>query len=650
MSSRCQAGRIGVAAACLGVAGAWSMASGGELDVVMIPAGEDCWTTRGDGESVISFAETPIPAGFFGPGSDPYTGPVKLCAGGTDEPDTVVLRQGDIKMVADADGGPVSATVPIEVVHLDLVSCEPILVTYGDSVEPEEWQVNIGTQPGMMTGEMTIHWETIQGGTFDTWINPGYTMVFINPGTGTILELHLEELGLGGPDAQLNGSGAPWLFESPADGTCGENFTAGWTREGPETVCVAGQGVQHCLDSSFVDPGIDPFTCEGFCGGSAPGGCWCDDLCGEFDDCCEDVCDACPDLDFCDPGIDPYTCEGFCGDIAPGGCWCDDWCCHFGDCCDDREEQCGECQPSEAPRGLCFFNDDCSGQTAPLTTCEECEAAGSEWSWLRNGECITDCDDAPQPDSCAGSCGGQSPFGCWCDEDCEANDDCCDDVCDECPGLDLCDPGIDPYTCEGFCGEMAPGGCWCDDWCEFFDDCCDDVCDECDDAVFCDPGIDPYTCEGFCGGIAPGGCWCDALCCEFGDCCEDQADACNFCDPGIDPFYCAGDLNDDGAVNVFDLLELLQDWGPCPPAEECHADLNDDGVVNVFDLLQLLENWGECEQAPAPNVRTGRCFIRTDSHSVESTCAECAAILGAASEGWKWKHDGNTYDHTTGCP
>lgn len=53
-----------------------------------------------------------------------------------------------------------------------------------------------------------------------------------------------------------------------------------------------------------------------------------------------------------------------------------------------------------------------------------------------------------------------------------------------------------------------------------------------------------------------------------------------------------GDLNGDGVVNVFDLLDLLADWGECADVEDCPADLNGDGSVNVFDLLDLLANWG----------------------------------------------------------
>jgi len=52
----------------------------------------------------------------------------------------------------------------------------------------------------------------------------------------------------------------------------------------------------------------------------------------------------------------------------------------------------------------------------------------------------------------------------------------------------------------------------------------------------------------------------------------------------------------DCVVDVFDLLDMLAAWGPCPqpcpPA--CPTDLNGDCVVNVFDLLDLLAAWGSC--------------------------------------------------------
>jgi hypothetical protein len=53
---------------------------------------------------------------------------------------------------------------------------------------------------------------------------------------------------------------------------------------------------------------------------------------------------------------------------------------------------------------------------------------------------------------------------------------------------------------------------------------------------------------------------------------------------------CLGDLSGDDAVNVIDLLQLLDAWGN-PGGDE---DLNDDGIVNVLDLLLLLDAWGAC--------------------------------------------------------
>jgi hypothetical protein len=54
---------------------------------------------------------------------------------------------------------------------------------------------------------------------------------------------------------------------------------------------------------------------------------------------------------------------------------------------------------------------------------------------------------------------------------------------------------------------------------------------------------------------------------------------------------CPEDLTGDGAVNVFDLLEVLGAWGACPG---CPEDITGDGAVNVFDLLEVLGAWGPC--------------------------------------------------------
>ena len=53
--------------------------------------------------------------------------------------------------------------------------------------------------------------------------------------------------------------------------------------------------------------------------------------------------------------------------------------------------------------------------------------------------------------------------------------------------------------------------------------------------------------------------------------------------------------NGDGNVGTKDLLDLLGNWGSCPPPPAtCFADLDCDGSVGVEDKLILLGNWGLC--------------------------------------------------------
>ena len=57
---------------------------------------------------------------------------------------------------------------------------------------------------------------------------------------------------------------------------------------------------------------------------------------------------------------------------------------------------------------------------------------------------------------------------------------------------------------------------------------------------------------------------------------------------------CPWDLDGSGVVGVSDFLELLGNWGPCPPKGDCPADFNGSGDVGVSDFLELLGNWGPC--------------------------------------------------------
>lgn len=59
---------------------------------------------------------------------------------------------------------------------------------------------------------------------------------------------------------------------------------------------------------------------------------------------------------------------------------------------------------------------------------------------------------------------------------------------------------------------------------------------------------------------------------------------------------CVGDVNNSGAVDVADLLAVINNWGfcflECPPA--CAGDVDGDCAVNVADLLAVINAWGAC--------------------------------------------------------
>ncbi|MFT5205390.1 MAG: hypothetical protein ACI9GC_000684 [Phycisphaerales bacterium] len=56
------------------------------------------------------------------------------------------------------------------------------------------------------------------------------------------------------------------------------------------------------------------------------------------------------------------------------------------------------------------------------------------------------------------------------------------------------------------------------------------------------------------------------------------------------PSNCAGDVTMDNAVNVTDLLAVIDQWGQ----QDSDADITGDGIVDVSDLLHVVANWGAC--------------------------------------------------------
>ena len=59
--------------------------------------------------------------------------------------------------------------------------------------------------------------------------------------------------------------------------------------------------------------------------------------------------------------------------------------------------------------------------------------------------------------------------------------------------------------------------------------------------------------------------------------------------------YLIGDANNDGGVNVFDILAVKSRWGgtPADPDWNRYYDVNNDDAINVFDILTVKAHWGE---------------------------------------------------------
>lgn len=58
---------------------------------------------------------------------------------------------------------------------------------------------------------------------------------------------------------------------------------------------------------------------------------------------------------------------------------------------------------------------------------------------------------------------------------------------------------------------------------------------------------------------------------------------------------CPEDVTGDGAIDIHDLLAILDEFGPCPaPPAPCPGDVDGDGNVGSSDLDAVLASWGPC--------------------------------------------------------
>lgn len=236
------------------------------------PAGIDLFET--DPESTIFRfidAQT-IPADFFAPGSQPFTGTVHL--GGRQigthqdhdvgDADTIVRRTRDANLVPPF---PATDTVPIEIVALNLQSVEPITVQVG--TETQRWNVDASLSTSNPSqGQMTIVKTHDNGGTFSSQlvVMPIFTFTRVGDGAQKVLDLG-EQAKLFPTMAgalTLQADNVPWRTgcTAPALAVTGLNdqFCPGLTTDGRkqltlETALLAQHGIYP------AQPRLEHFKC-----------------------------------------------------------------------------------------------------------------------------------------------------------------------------------------------------------------------------------------------------------------------------------------------------------------------------------------------------------------------------------------------------
>jgi hypothetical protein len=144
----------------------------------------------------------PLPADFFGPGSDPFDGQVCLEGeplgptpwGDYETADTLIERPADPFDRCELPSGSQSL-VDVEIVALNLRSVEPITVTYNGGQMPEQWDVTVDlsavTPP---VGTVTATKTHCNGGTYGSELNvmPRFTFTgVVDPGTVRVLDTGL---------------------------------------------------------------------------------------------------------------------------------------------------------------------------------------------------------------------------------------------------------------------------------------------------------------------------------------------------------------------------------------------------------------------------------------------------------------------------
>jgi hypothetical protein len=214
--------------------------------------------------------EFTIPAGFFGQGSRPFSGvvrfggdPLKRFQGKkTGDADTIVQRP----QAAGVSPG-TSATVPVELVALSLVSIQPIRVTF-DNGSSRLFDVSVHLSPNRPSqGSATVSETSANGGTMSSGIVVFPIFTFVPQGGGPKRTIDVGTLPLSSASLQritLHATNTPWRAgcAPPALPIPGLNdgFCPGFTPDEHKQLSVEdAQAARHGIEP--VQPRLEHFKC-----------------------------------------------------------------------------------------------------------------------------------------------------------------------------------------------------------------------------------------------------------------------------------------------------------------------------------------------------------------------------------------------------
>ncbi len=445
----------------------------------------DPWVSPADGSMCHNFGAAgagPIPADFFGPGSDPFGGVV--CLKGMPLGPTVFGDFGDADTIIERSANPFdrcglpagqTETVDIEIVALSLVGIDPITVTFNGGQDPEPWdvKVDLSTVVTPPAGTLTATKGHCNGGTYTSVLNvqPRFTFDKVSDIDQVVLDTGAEGIQ---PVTLIQDVPAPWSHDpDPNLGLTTDpcsTFHAGLEEDGPTTECDCngnstrdrcdieagaadcnGNATPDACDiSSGASPDVNgngtpdecdsPFCDDGNCDLGSEDQCSCPSDCGAppanetpsltCTDGVDNDCDTLTDCD--DPDCSTDTaCAPFCGD---GNC-------DLGD--EDQcscPSDCGAPPANETPSLTCTdgVDNDCD----TLTDCDDpdCSTDTACAPFCGNGNCDSNEDRCNCPDDCGTPPSNEVP-GATCadgnDNDCDGLSDCddpdCASVCDVIP-------------------------------------------------------------------------------------------------------------------------------------------------------------------------------------------------------------------------